>query len=196
MFLPNLSLYWTDMQQIFSDLYLAGREVFSRAQYVVLAVVGAVVFALVSIWLINYDFLRYIVLYSPLSTLARLETFFAINDLIAIRLMPVDLVLITILAVLFGIQISLVIYQVRHRVDQLREAGLGWVGVVVGILGVGCLSCGSVILAAIFGVGASTAFLALLPFGGKEFALVGIISLVISIIFIGRKIVQPVVCEI
>jgi len=184
------------MQQIFSDIYQAGREVFSRVRYVALAVVGAVTFAFASIWLINYDFLRYIVLYSPLTVSSKFGTFFDIANLVAIRLAPLDLVLIAILAVLFGIQISLVIYQLRHRVDQLREAGLGWVGVLVGILGVGCLSCGSVILAAIFGVGASTAFLALLPFGGKEFALIGIISLFASIAFISRKIIQPVVCEI
>ena len=101
-------------------------------------------------------------------------------------------------AVLFGLNITFLIYYIKQRQKsgKVYAAKLTSVtGLISGLLGVGCAACGSVILTAIVGTAGATAFLVWLPFGGLEFALLSIVLLVFSIVYILKKIDSPLVCE-
>lgn len=75
-----------------------------------------------------------------------------------------------------------------------REMGMSLFGTMLGLVGVGCASCGSVVLSSIFGLGATAGFLALLPLRGLEFSFISIILLIVSITLVSKKIIDPVVC--
>jgi len=74
--------------------------------------------------------------------------------------------------------------------------GVSLAGVATSLLGVGCASCGSVVLTSLVGFGSATTVLGILPFRGREFGFLGIIILLIAISFTLKKINQPYVCEV
>ena len=109
---------------------------------------------------------------------------------------PLSRSLTIISAALTGIQTSLFIYYLRQSVRIQREMGVSLAGVATSLLGVGCVSCGSVMLTSLIGFGAATTVLGALPFRGQEFGFAGIAILLFAISFTLKKINQPYVCEV
>lgn len=101
------------------------------------------------------------------------------------------------IALLFGVQISLIVYLLRSRSLALagRSAATSGAGMGVGLLGVGCAACGSLVLTAIIPVIGASGVLALLPLRGAEFSLLGAIIIAVSIFFTVRRMTRPAVCN-
>lgn len=91
------------------------------------------------------------------------------------------------LAALFGLNAALVFHYMRDQVRVNHAAGASVAGILIGLLGVGCAACGSVLLASLLGVGV----IAALPFGGQEFAWLGLIIIAASTFSIAEKIADP-----
>lgn len=106
----------------------------------------------------------------------------------------VDAWLSVVTAILVGLNISFIILLVRSRARIASAAGTSVLGTSLGILGVGCASCGSVILAAFFGIASSASWLIRLPFRGLEFNLLGIVLLAYALVMAGRKLSKPLAC--
>lgn len=96
------------------------------------------------------------------------------------------------LAALFGLNAALTYHYMRGQVRAHHAAGASVVGIVIGLLGVGCAACGSVVLASLFGAAAVAA----LPFNGQELAWLGLLVLGASTFLIVEKIADPVACKI
>ncbi|MDA1080042.1 MAG: hypothetical protein O2840_05130, partial [bacterium] len=99
-------------------------------------------------------------------------------------------------AALVGVQVSLFIYLLRQRMAVQKSVGMSFAGILSSMLGIGCASCGSVILTSLFGLGTTVTVLTFLPLGGQEFGLLGIGLISFVIIWLVRKIEQPIVCEV
>ena len=99
-------------------------------------------------------------------------------------------------ATLTGIQTSLLIYYLRQSMKIYKGLGVSLAGIATSLLGVGCASCGSVVLTSLIGFGSTTIVLAILPFRGQEFGFVGIAILLFAISFTLKKINQPYVCDV
>ena len=97
-------------------------------------------------------------------------------------------------AVLIGVQTSLLVFSLRQTIRLQKSFGVSFGGMVVSLLGVGCVSCGSVIITSIIGLGAASAILGWLPFQGQEIGVIGISFLLLAIGLTVKKINQPVVC--
>ncbi len=97
-------------------------------------------------------------------------------------------------AVLVGINVSVVTYYLRQRVAVQRSAGIGAGGLFVGVLGIGCAACGSVLLSSIIGVGATASVVGVLPLGGEEFSILAVVVLALSLFITARKAANPFVC--
>jgi hypothetical protein len=100
------------------------------------------------------------------------------------------------IAALFGADIALTAYYLRRTAASRRLAGRSLAGVIIGLFGVGCASCGSVLLTALLGTGATLGAIGLLPFKGLEFGLVGAAVLAVSVSHTARKIADPDVCAV
>ncbi|HJV32919.1 MAG TPA: hypothetical protein VJ694_02725 [Patescibacteria group bacterium] len=96
------------------------------------------------------------------------------------------------LAALFGLNAALVYRYMREQVRVNHAAGASVVGIVIGLFGVGCAACGSVLIASLLGVGAVAA----LPFHGQEFAWLGLAVTAVGTLTIAEKIADPVACKI
>lgn len=118
------------------------------------------------------NFLVYLVL-----GIAESLSFFSIANTVAV-------------SILFGINVTLVVYLLREKFARLdgRAVVAALSGGGFGVLSAGCAVCGSFVLSAalsIFGAGGA---LALLPLRGGEFGILSIILLGVSIYIIARKI--------
>ncbi|PIP61844.1 hypothetical protein COW99_01920 [Candidatus Roizmanbacteria bacterium CG22_combo_CG10-13_8_21_14_all_38_20] len=97
---------------------------------------------------------------------------------------------------LAGVQMSLLAYYIRQTAKLQQTMGISTLGVATSMLGVGCASCGSVVLTSLIGFGSATVIVGSLPFRGQEFGFIGIVILMFAISFTLKKINQPYVCAI
>lgn len=97
------------------------------------------------------------------------------------------IIFIIIIAILAGINTALVVYYLRRRASVLKGSSVGFLGMVSAVLGIGCASCGSVILSSFIGLSASSAVISFLPLKGIEFNLLAVALLTYSIFLISQK---------
>lgn len=105
---------------------------------------------------------------------------------------------IVLITLLFGIQIALTAYLLRERslVMAGKSTAASAAGASMGLLGIGCSACGSIILTAILPAIGVSGVLALLPLRGGEFSLIGVLIMALSIFYTARYIMRPVACNI
>ncbi|MCD5381279.1 MAG: hypothetical protein LR008_01755, partial [Candidatus Pacebacteria bacterium] len=132
-----------------------------------------------------------------LSLGTKLSFVFSLYGAVALNYGVLSIMYMVSIAVLFGINVSLLTYYIRRR--QIEVSGktahvtsIG--GLISGIFGIGCAACGSIILTSVLGLFGATGLLLLLPFHGAEFGVIGIILLAFSINYLVKKIDDPFVC--
>lgn len=106
----------------------------------------------------------------------------------------------SLIALLFGLQITLLAYYVgraRAAVSAVGSAGAVSVGgMVSGILGIGCAACGTFVLTSLLAVIGAGGLVAVLPFAGQEFGFLGVGLLLYANYLLLQKLSQPFVCPI
>lgn len=108
------------------------------------------------------------------------------------RLGWVDTVVSLLLAILLGINIVIFIHYVRFykKAFSGRGAMLSFSGMILGVFGVGCLACGALALAPLLALLGVTGFVHF----GSDIALLGLVMVAGSSIFLLYKMNKPVVC--
>lgn len=173
-------------------LRIAVREAFAGPSGYVAAVLGALFVVLLSVTLASYSLLRFTFHESEFPLALKLRT--AAEVLWGGRVVFAHEGgwLALPLAALFGLNAALVIHYMRDQVRINHAAGTSVIGMAVGLLGVGCAACGSVLIASLLGVGAVAA----LPFHGREFAWLGLAVTAVGTLTIAEKIVDRGACKI
>ncbi|OIP80205.1 MAG: hypothetical protein COT39_02220 [Parcubacteria group bacterium CG08_land_8_20_14_0_20_48_21] len=172
-------------------------QIFRKPMYTVLALSVACAILVLSLWLPNRSVLWY-TLTAPIfdiGTKLYLITL-TLGTYWSTYLSPILQIMTVLTAILAGINIALVVYYIRVRTRLTRSASIGIVGVVSGLLGIGCASCGSVLLSSILGLSATVRMLGFLPFNGLEFGVIGPLLLGASIFIVAYRIASPSVCEV
>jgi len=171
------------------------QEVMRNWRYFVLASVSAMVLFVFVIWLPNLSFVGHIITSPFFTTSQKFSLLLGSLEAFKTNIMPFGRITLVISSVLFGINIGLFGFYAKSRVSLQKEAGFSLGGTILGILGVGCASCGSFILTSVLGTGASVALVGSLPFEGHEFSIFGIIIIGISIVLTAKKIEEPLICK-
>lgn len=174
------------------------QTVFRRPLYVLLALItSAAVFAF-AVWFPNLPLIVEIMghsgvplsrkLYLPISLLGSIVTNFTL----------LSAAYTIIIAVLFGINLAMIVYFLRRRVDEVKQAGMatGLLGITSGVVGMGCAACGSFLLTSILSLVGASGILAFLPLAGGEFGILGVILLGVSLHITAKQIQNPAVCKI
>lgn len=170
--------------------------VFKRPWYILLAGLITLTLLLLAIWIPNIPFVSHVIesniyaLQAKAGILVASLGFFKTNFTVLTQSVTITV------AVLTGINVAMVVYYLKRRIELEKSVGTGAMGTIVGVLGIGCASCGSVILSSIFGLSATASVLGVLPFKGAEFGLLGIVILVVAIYLVSKKIQNPLVCNI
>jgi len=170
--------------------------VFAKPTYAALA--AAVTFVLVfgAAWMRNLTFLGFLITSPQFGIATKLKVFEWTLTNLALNTTPLRLILLISAAVLAGVNTSLLVFLIRLRLGVGKDIGASIGGMVVSALGIGCASCGSVLLTAFFGFSAGASMLAAFPLQGAEFTLAGIGLLAASIALLAKKIQNPLVCEV
>ena len=186
------------MKSYFNNTRKAFNEVFAHTFYIVVASVLALAVFVFSVWLPNIGFI--IDIFKTSSTPLALKLKIAINLLggISTNFSTLSATYTITIAILFGINVAMIVYLVRKKRSELAGRGMaaGFGGIASGALGIGCAACGSFILsAALSSLGAAGA-LAILPLRGGEFGILSVILLAFSLVIISKKIAAPLTCSI
>lgn len=162
-------------------------------RYAILVVVTAYAFLVLIGWLQNIRFFRYVLRSPAFTTFDAFSYLFGLKGL-GTSTTVTSTYLIIVIAFLTGINIAILTYYLKQRIALEKSIGITLAGTLIALVGVGCASCGSVILTSLFGLVVTTSIIGLLPFRGLEFLLFAVILVSFSIYAVAKKIQQPIVC--
>lgn len=106
----------------------------------------------------------------------------------------VGAVLAVTVALLFGLNVAFTVHFVRRWLADRQATGLGVTGLLAAVFGVGCASCGAVVLSFLVGTGAAASMVGVLPLGGHEFNLLAVAALAAALAVTVRKLAHPDAC--
>ena len=173
------------------------KQVFSNVLYSVTAAVIALVVFTLALWLPNTRLIIDIFTSSSSPLLDKLKFLFSLYGSIATNFTIVSATYTILIAILFGISMSLMTYYIKKRRTLGRsDAALSLGGLVSGVFGIGCAACGTFLLTSFLALFGATSVLAFLPFGGEEFGFIGVGLLAYSVYAITNKISEPIVCSV
>lgn len=159
-----------DLRNVFS----VWKQVFSNWKYLIIAVAAIFIFYFVNVVIASYNLI--IPSYNQFGFFGAMKFFLTLFMGFKERLLPSSFISLIVIAVLFGILVSLMLYrtEIIKKTSGKNMGFFGTTGVFLGILAPGCPACGIGILG-VLGIG--TSFLALLPFKGLEISVLAILIL-------------------
>lgn len=173
------------------------QKVFSSPSYIVLAITIAIAVFSFAVWLPNWR-LIFIVITSPsVSFTEAVNIIFSLFLSIGTNFTAVSASYTIAIAILFGINIALLTYYISKRRGAIQGKGgvLGIGGLISGVFGIGCASCGIFILTAVLALIGAGGIIAFLPLGGEEFGILGVILIGYATYWTAKKIEEPLVSE-
>ncbi len=184
------------MKNVFQIIIKAMKLVFKNTRYIVTGAFFALIVYFLSVFTNKLGFINYTVG-------SDIFTFFTKVKLIFQSLFSIDTNFtslftfwtVILLAIVAGINIAMLVYLLRRQAKANKEAGASFFGVIAGMFGIGCAACGSVILTSIFGLGFTASLISFLPLDGGEFMILALIVMIISVYYVSKKIVDPMICK-
>jgi len=178
------------MRQILSSL----REVFRQPFYVVTAAIVSFILLAVNAWLPSRDLIGYFFSSDYFNWGDRLALLGRLLMSMGVNLTILRKVFIILIAILAGINLSLLIYFLKRRLHFYRETGASLAGILLSLFGIGCASCGSVLLSSVLGLSVTSLFISWLPFKGIELGLLSLIILIWSIYSLSKRLQKNLAC--
>lgn len=178
-------------------IIVALSEVFHNFSYIFLAGIVSFGFFVFAVWLPNLKLVTHIIASGSIAFGAKLTLLLNLLGSIETNFTLFSAIAMIVIAIFFGVNMALIIYFIKKKGAALGGGGFlaSAGGIGSGIIGIGCAACGSFVLSAILPVVGAVGVIALLPLKGKEFSILSIGLLFISIFMMSRKIIEPVVCK-
>jgi len=184
------------MKENISAVLRSLHQVFTKPLFLIVGLLVTLLLLLITIWLSIQDLIIWVIASDYLSLTDKFKILTASIGTFRTNFTLLSQILSIIISLLAGVNVSLLIYYLRRRVRLQRESGVSIGGVVLGMLGVGCSACGSIVLSSLLGLATATVFLSFLPLKGTEFALFSIGLLLWSIYYTAKKAQDPFWCSI
>lgn len=171
------------------------REVYAqpRAWLITLAVTAAMLALTVA--LMNYSLLKFISASGVFDTEAKIRIFMASLGSFRTRISTPEQILTLATAFLVGVNVSVLVHYLKRRIPLQKAMGMSTLGILGSFLGIGCASCGSVLLISLLGLTTAGGFVRLLPLRGMEFGIANILILLSSLLVVARKLESPIICK-
>ena len=171
-------------------------KIIGQPKYMLVTIIIAVIVVVFAAWLPNLHLITKAMTSSTMTFWQKTNLATSLLGSLQTNFSPFSRTITIINATLTGIQASLLVYYLRQSMKIQKDLGVSLAGVATSLLGVGCASCGSVVLTSLIGFGSTTTVLGILPFRGQEFGFVGIAVLLFAISFTLKKINQQYICEV
>lgn len=169
-------------------------EILRQPKYVAVAVAVSLTVIALAAWLPNLHLITKTMTSSTMTLWQKTNLLTGLLGSLKTNFTPLSRAVTFVSAILAGVQASFLVYYLRQTARAAQSMGMSAVGVVTSMLGVGCASCGSVVLTSLVGFGSATAVLGFLPLRGQEFGLLGIGILLFAIHTTIKKINNPLTC--
>lgn len=173
------------------------KRVFKNARYTVLALITTILVLSFTLLLPNLEIIQEIIGSTQIGWLEKLTFVLGLYEIVFINYSYLSIVYLFGIAVLLGLNVSLLTYYVRRRqIEMNNKVGhyTSLSGFISGLFGIGCAACGSVIITSALTAVGGGGLILLLPFHGAEFGALGIILLSYSNFYLVKKINDPIVC--
>jgi len=179
-------------------LIAAFKQVFSSIRYLAIAGITAFAVFVLSAWLPNLGLVWQIVTSSTASIADKFSILTGLLGSIQTNFTAFSASYTIAIAILFGINAAMVVYYFRQRRQFFKQSGAAtsFGGLVSGMFGIGCAACGTLVLSPFISLIGAGGLIAVLPFGGQEFGMLGVGILGFSIFLTAKKIQDPLICEI
>lgn len=173
------------------------QKVFRKPAYGVLALVISASVFVFAVWLPNIRLVAGILSSPDVPFLSKIKVPLSLLGSITTNFSILSATYTILIALFFGMYVSMLVYFLRKRINEVGQSSVttGFLGIVSGVLGVGCAACGSFLLTTLSLVGASS-ILSFLPLGGSEFGILGVVLLATAVYITAKKIQSPLVCKI
>lgn len=174
------------------DILKVWKEVFSKARYIIFAVIFAAVFYMLDIFFANFKTITNLVKDRGFFTMLSLFPSFMTSYP---KFFPAKFFIsLLIISGLFGLLFSLIAYRTKMlKTASGKTNALVSLGIFLGILAPGCPACSIGILSVL---GLSSAVINFLPFNGFGLVLLSGIVMVFSVYKISGDINKGIVCEV
>lgn len=192
----SLLLYAKKMKDSFTAVRVALAMLLKKPSYVIIAGAVAFLIMVIAVLLPNREFVRFVVFHDTFSFGTKVNLLWVSLGALKTNFTMHARVTVIVSALLSGINIALLVFHMRRRALSLAATGTTSIGTVIGLLGVGCAACGSVLLTSLFGLSTTIAIIGFLPFKGGELGYVSIAILLWSVQYVAKKISDPAVCAI
>ena len=171
-------------------------RVINNPKYLALSVIVTLTVIAFVAWLPNLHLITQTMTSSSMTIWQKTNLLTSLLGSLQTNFTPLSQILTLLSATLAGIQASLLVYYVRQVTNAQQFIGISLTGLVSSMFGVGCASCGSVLLTSFIGFSSTITVLGILPFRGQEFGLLGIGILMFAIRSTIKKINHPSLCEV
>lgn len=173
------------------------QKVFSSPLYVTLAVVIAMLVFSFAVWLPNWRLIFTVIGSPSVSFTEAISVIFSLFLSIGTNFTVLSASYTIAIAVMFGIYVAFLVYYISIRKGSLRgKSGvLGMGGLISGVFGIGCAACGTFILTSVLALVSAGGIITLLPLGGEEFGIVGVVLIGYATYWTAKKIEEPLVCK-
>jgi len=171
------------------------KEVYARPSSWLFTLVIAAVMLIFTIVLMNYSLLKFISASGLFDAQAKIRILTASLGSFRTRISIPEQIMTLAAALLVGVNVSVLAHYLKRSVPLQKAMGMSTLGIVGSFLGIGCASCGSVLLISLFGLTAAGGFIRLLPLRGMEFGIASILILLSSLLVVAHKLESPIVCK-
>ena len=121
-------------------------KILMKPLYFLLAIgVGLIILGVI-LWSLNLDLLSYVFIESGLPFSEKVSFFISVYKGIFVSSGQLPAVTMILLSILFGINISSMIFVIKNRKHQKKEYGSTATGLSLAIIGGGCVACGTSVL--------------------------------------------------
>lgn len=173
-------------------------RVLGKPSYLLLALLISTLVFLFAVWFPNLNLISEVLVSSDVPFSYKISVPVSLLGSIGTNFSIFSGTYTVLIALLFGIYMAMLTFFLRKRIKEVKQSGIatGFFGIASGALGIGCAACGSFLLTSVLSLVGATGALAVLPLGGKEFAIIGLALLALSIKVAAKQITDPLVCKI
>src|SRR3989344_2003187 len=132
-------------------VFQALQKVFQKPIYVLFALtISFLVFAF-AVWLPNIPLIISVMGHSGISLSQKFNFPISLLSSITTNFTLLSASYTIAIAVLFGVNLAMIIYFLRRRITDVEQGGIatGFFGITSGVIGMGCAACGSLLLTGI-----------------------------------------------
>lgn len=174
------------------------QKVFQRPLYILIALVTSATVFTFAVWLPNISLIVKVMGHPGIPFSQKLSLPISLLGSIVTNFTLLSASYTIAIAILFGINLAMIIYFLRRRIVDVEQSGIatGFFGIASGVIGMGCAACGSLLLTSILSLFGATWILSFLPLAGGEFGILGVILIATSLYMTAKKIQDPAVCKI